>query len=193
MHLSYYVDRGYRGHGESESEVYISGQRRGVTTRRLKRCLKRRQAIEPIIGHLKNDGLLGRNYLKGELGDQMNILLCCAGHNLRLVLRRLRFFSRFFTAIFAVDGVLAGLKLAIQSSQFRYAVVKDRISSFLPASIASNYGVNQIIQDRLITYHLLKKMGNMKYAIVSAFILQCTIRNAEFFGSQFKLTTILQR
>ena len=91
-----FLDRGYRGHGESLSEVYISGQKRGITTQRLKRSLKRRQAIEPIIGHLKSDGLLGRNYLKGTLGDQMNVLLCCAGHNLRLILKRLRFFCLDF-------------------------------------------------------------------------------------------------
>ena len=104
-----FVDRGYRGHGESLSEVYISGQRRGITTQRLKRSLKRRQAIEPIIGHLKSDGLLGRNYLKGTLGDQMNVLLCCAGHNLRLILKRLRFFcldfwGRFWAPIRCWEG-----------------------------------------------------------------------------------------
>ncbi len=85
-----FVDRGYRGHGEEESTVYISGQRRGVKTKRLKKSLKRRQAIEPVIGHLKSDGLLGRNYLKGTEGDHMNVMLSCAGHNLRLVLRQLR-------------------------------------------------------------------------------------------------------
>ena len=104
-----FVDRGYRGHGESLSEVYISGQKRGITTQRLKRSLKRRQAIEPIIGHLKSDGLLGRNYLKGTLGDQMNVLLCCAGHNLRLILKRLRFFcldfwGRFWASIRCWEG-----------------------------------------------------------------------------------------
>ena len=85
-----FADRGYRGHGEEESTVYISGQRRGIKTQRLKRSLKRRQAIEPVIGHLKSDGLLGRNYLKGTEGDHMNVMLSCAGHNLRLILRRLR-------------------------------------------------------------------------------------------------------
>ena len=73
-------------------EVYISGQKRGIKTQRLKRSLKRRQAIEPVIGHLKADGLLGRNHLKGTEGDQLNVLLSCAGHNLRLILRRLRLF-----------------------------------------------------------------------------------------------------
>ncbi len=87
-----FVDRGYRGHDETESTVYISGQKRGIKTQRLKQSLKRRQAIEPVIGHLKADGLLGRNHLNGTDGDQLNVLLSCAGHNLRLILRRLRFF-----------------------------------------------------------------------------------------------------
>ncbi len=87
-----FVDRGYRGHGETQTTVYISGQKRGIKTQRLKRSLKRREAIEPVIGHLKFDGLLGRNYLNGTLGDQMNVMLSCAGHNLRLMLRQLRIF-----------------------------------------------------------------------------------------------------
>lgn len=87
-----FVDKGYRGHDETRTTVYISGQKRGIHTRRLKRSLKRRQAIEPVIGHLKADGLLGRNHLKGTEGDQVNVLLSCAGHNLRLILNRLRFF-----------------------------------------------------------------------------------------------------
>jgi IS5 family transposase len=87
-----FVDRGYRGHGVEDLAVYISGQRRGIKTRRLRQSQKRRQAIEPVIGHLKSDGHLGRNYLKGTEGDQMNVTLSCAGHNLRLILRRLRIF-----------------------------------------------------------------------------------------------------
>ena len=72
--------------------MYISGQKRGIKTLRLKRSLKRRQAIEPVIGHLKSDGLLDQNYLKGSEGDHMNVMLSCAGHNLRLILRQLRIF-----------------------------------------------------------------------------------------------------
>lgn len=55
----------------------------------INRKLKRRNAIEPVIGHMKNDGRLGRNFLKGIAGDAMNALLCGAGHNLRKILRRL--------------------------------------------------------------------------------------------------------
>ena len=56
----------------------------------IKRELRRRSAIEPVIGHLKEDGHLGRNFLKGRHGDQNNAVLSAIGHNLRLVLNWLR-------------------------------------------------------------------------------------------------------
>ena len=84
-----FVDRGYRGHEETATTVFIAGQKRGITPR-LKRLLKRRNAIEPVIGHMKEDGRLDRNTLKGTTGDAMNALLVGAGHNLRLILRKLR-------------------------------------------------------------------------------------------------------
>jgi len=80
-----FVDRGYRGHDETDTTVIIAGQKRGMTPS-LKRQLKRRNAIEPVIGHMKSDGRLDRNYLKGTLGDAMNALLVGAGHNIRLLL-----------------------------------------------------------------------------------------------------------
>jgi transposase, IS5 family len=84
-----YVDRGYRGHGLAEPvKVWIAGAKRGVTVA-IRKKLKRRNAVEPVIGHMKNDGRLGRNFLKGTAGDAMNALLCGAGHNLRKILRRL--------------------------------------------------------------------------------------------------------
>lgn len=85
-----YVDRGYRGHGivQEELKVWIAGAKRGVTLA-IKKKLKRRNAIEPVIGHMKADGRLARNFLKGSRGDAMNALLCGAGHNLRKILRRL--------------------------------------------------------------------------------------------------------
>ncbi len=110
-----YVDRGYRGHDETESVVYISGQRRGVTDR-IRRRLKRRQAIEPIIGHMKHDGWLGCNHLKGTEGDSVNVLLSCAGHNLRLILKRLRdscvriFCHSVLERIFGFKRALSGVE-----------------------------------------------------------------------------------
>lgn len=49
----------------------------------LKRHLRRRFAVEPEIGHMKADGLLGRNFLKDMQGDAVNAFLCGAGHNLQ--------------------------------------------------------------------------------------------------------------
>jgi IS5 family transposase len=85
-----YVDRGFRGHGlDLETlKVWIAGAKRGFTVS-IKKKLKRRNAIEPVIGHMKSDGRLGRNFLKGTIGDAINAILCGAGHNLRKILRKL--------------------------------------------------------------------------------------------------------
>jgi IS5 family transposase len=56
----------------------------------IKRELRRRSAIEPVIGHMKTDGHLGRCHLKGREGDAANVVLTAIGHNLRLVLAWLR-------------------------------------------------------------------------------------------------------
>lgn len=86
-----FVDKGYRGVEIEGVQIWKSGQKRGVT-RGLKAMIKRRSAIEPTIGHMKSDGKLGRNWLKGALGDAMHAVLCGAGHNLRLIMRKLRLF-----------------------------------------------------------------------------------------------------
>ena len=52
--------------------------------------IKRRSAIEPAIEHMKMDGRLGRNPLKGALGDALHAVPCGAGHDLRLILAALR-------------------------------------------------------------------------------------------------------
>ena len=52
--------------------------------------VRRTSAIEPAIGHMKTDGRLARNPLKGELGDAIHAVLCGAGHNLRLMSAKLR-------------------------------------------------------------------------------------------------------
>jgi IS5 family transposase len=70
-----YVDKGYRGHDAPHPRrVFISGQKRGVFGA-IKRELRRRSAIEPVIGHLKAEGHLGRCYLKGRAGDAANAIL----------------------------------------------------------------------------------------------------------------------
>jgi len=85
-----YVDKGYRGHDTpNPRRIFISGQKRGVFGA-IKRELRRRSAIEAVIGHLKTDGHLGRCHLKGRQGDAANAILTAVGHNLRLVLAWLK-------------------------------------------------------------------------------------------------------
>lgn len=85
-----YVDKGYQGHEYPKKlRVFKSGQKRGVTAA-IKRELKRRSVIEPIIGHVKHEHRLDRNYLLGVLGDKMNALLAAVGYNFRLILKWLR-------------------------------------------------------------------------------------------------------
>jgi transposase, IS5 family len=79
-----YVDRGYRGHDADKARVVLSGQKRG-TTPTIRRERRRRSAIEPVIGRMKSDGHLGRNFLLGAEGDAANLVLAAAGHNLRLL------------------------------------------------------------------------------------------------------------
>lgn len=85
------VDLGYRGHGlkDPDTEIIVSRQKRGITAAKRKRQ-KRRNAIEPIIGHCKNDRKVGaRNWLGGKIGDQINAIAMSVGFNLRKILRTL--------------------------------------------------------------------------------------------------------
>jgi IS5 family transposase len=86
-----FVDKGYRGVNIEAVTIWRSGQKRGVTPS-IKKAIHRRSAVEPVIGHMKNEGKLRRNWLKGRLGDALNAVLCGAGHNLRMILRAIRLF-----------------------------------------------------------------------------------------------------
>lgn len=92
-HEMAFVDRGYLGRGVKYVKVFISGARRGIA-RTIARLLRRRSAIEPMIGHMKNDGRLMRCPLKGTDGDADFAVLCGCNHNIRMILRHLRVFLR---------------------------------------------------------------------------------------------------
>jgi IS5 family transposase len=95
-----FVDKGYKGHGIEDCNVFISGQKRGMTVS-LKKAIKRRQSIEPYIGHLKEEVKLGLSRLKSFVGDRINALLAAASYNLKQVLRYLRnFLSHIFAILF---------------------------------------------------------------------------------------------
>ena len=83
-----FVDLGYRGVDKDNPGVVIHhrGKIKSMSKQQ-RRCLKRRQAVEPVIGHLKSDHRMDRCWLKGELGDALHAVLCAAGYNLRWLLR----------------------------------------------------------------------------------------------------------
>jgi IS5 family transposase len=82
-----HVDKGYRGHNHAEKfRVWISGQVRRVTAP-IRREMRRRAAVEPVIGHIKTEHRMGRNYLKGRDGARINAVLATAGYNFALLLR----------------------------------------------------------------------------------------------------------
>lgn len=79
------VDLGFRGRKIEGLDMLHRGLKH--LTRTQKRWLKRRQSIEPIIGHAKDDCRLRRRHLKGATGDAMHAVLCAAGYNLRWLMR----------------------------------------------------------------------------------------------------------
>jgi transposase, IS5 family len=83
------TDAGYRGHKAPSIKgmrVYSAGQKRGVTEQ-IKREMKRRSAVEPVIGHLKDDHRMDRNFLAGRQGDAANAVLAAVGYNFSRLLR----------------------------------------------------------------------------------------------------------
>jgi transposase, IS5 family len=96
-----HVDKGYRGHTyPHQFRVWISGQVRRVTAS-IRREMKRRAAVEPVIGHVKAEHRMDRNYLKGRVGDRINAVLAAAGYNFGLLLRWLAELLRAIIRVFA--------------------------------------------------------------------------------------------
>jgi IS5 family transposase len=94
-------DKGYRGHNYPDRfKVWISGQARRVT-QVIRREMRRRAAVEPVIGHLKDDHRMRRNHLKGRQGDRINAVLAAAGYNFSLLLRWFRSLLRTLLLILA--------------------------------------------------------------------------------------------
>ncbi len=87
------VDLGFRGHNyEGDAKVHIVKRKLKGLPASFKKFLKRRSAIEAAIGHMKRDTRLGKNYLKGDKGNEINTVLSACGHNMRLILAFLYFF-----------------------------------------------------------------------------------------------------
>ena len=106
------ADAGYRGHNapaERKFRVYTAGQKRRVN-QQIKREFKRRATIEPVIGHLKEDHRMGRNYLAHSSGDAIiNAMLAAVGYNFR---RLIQWLSLLMLKILFAASFAAQLKSA---------------------------------------------------------------------------------
>jgi IS5 family transposase len=117
-----FVDRGYRGVKEVLGTAIIvpdkpDKQRTLYQKQKLRNGFRRRAAIEPKIGHLKQDHRLGRNFYKGIKGDNINVMLAAAAMNFKRVINKwklnpLLFLSRFFETVSSLlkEGLLPLLK-----------------------------------------------------------------------------------
>jgi IS5 family transposase len=114
-----FVDLGYRGVDAQNPDVHIvhRGKARRISDQERKQ-LKRRQAIEPIIGHLKADHRMDCCQLKGEAGDRLHAVLCAAGYNIRWLLRMIAkkgvtFLHMLFLRLCEMVGVSANWPAAL--------------------------------------------------------------------------------
>lgn len=84
-----YCDKGYKGNPKQlgNTSIHLANRRKSSMKPSEWRWFKRRAAVEPVIGHMKQDNRMDRNYLKGTDGDKMNAILAACGFNLRKLLR----------------------------------------------------------------------------------------------------------
>ena len=99
------ADRGYRGHNappDHKFKVFVTEQKRGMT-KAIKREMRRRAAVEHVIGNTKADHRMDRNFLKGSNGDAINAVLAAAGYNFRRLIAWLRGIWHAFLALIATS------------------------------------------------------------------------------------------
>ena len=85
------TDRGYKSRKIGATEIVTPSNGQGKTAgekAKLRKSFRRRAGIEPIIGHVKSDCGMERNYLKGEVGDQLNAILAASAFNFRSWMRK---------------------------------------------------------------------------------------------------------
>lgn len=100
-----YLDRGYKGPKViNNTKLHTPKPEKNISKDKRKRH-KRRAAIEPKIGHLKHDHRMIRNYLKGTIGDAMNVMLCAAAMNFKRVMnifkKKMAFLWQYFQELLA--------------------------------------------------------------------------------------------
>lgn len=145
------VDRGYRGLQLQGIRILISSQRRGMT-KTTKAMIQRRSAIE----HMKMDGRFSPNPLKGAIGDALRGVLCGAGHDLQLILAKLRLLDAQFglslqikTIASASPSLSAGPVGSAAEGRFLRPPLVDHIGGTVPsmptATKAALFGASGLV------------------------------------------------
>ena len=117
-----YVDKGYRGkrHHPEGVEICVNGVGKVSQYEKKQRKRKRRSCVEGIIGHMKNDGRMRRNFLWGEEGDKVNAALCGTGQNVRKLMREIRACPEFFI-LFLKEVYFAFKRVFFQIKELKLA------------------------------------------------------------------------
>ena len=105
-----YCDKGYQGNPKQlgKTAIHLATRRKNSMKASEWRWFRRRNAIEPVIGNMKEDNRMDRNYLKGTDGDKMNAILAACGFNLQKLLRA--FFCLIFKELFGLKSSLRPLR-----------------------------------------------------------------------------------
>lgn len=111
-----FLDRGYRGPKKiNETSLHTPKTDKNISKQKRNKH-KRRAAIEPVIGHLKSDYRMIRNYLKGAVGDEINVMLCAAAMNFKRVMNlwkrgQIQFIENLLIAVYNCISKLICQKL----------------------------------------------------------------------------------
>lgn len=142
------VDLGYRGVDSDNPGVRIihRGKYNSLSDHE-KKLLKRRQAIEPLIGHTKADHRMDRCWLQGAVGDALHALSCAAGYNIRWLLRAIarlaarRLFCALFERVLWVRISGAGLASAWMRAVASVRMASAQFASFPVSSSRATIAV----------------------------------------------------
>jgi len=99
-------DLGYRGHGIEDTKILIVPRNKSGSAKELRKWWRRRNAIEPIIGHGKSEHRLQRNRLAGGYGDQINVILSACGFNFKKLRRAFCAWLRMLMELVSTAGVV---------------------------------------------------------------------------------------
>jgi len=129
-----YCDKGYQGNPKQlgDTTIHLANRRKSSMKPSEWRWFKRRSAIEPVIGHMKNDNRMDRNYLKGTDGDKMNAILAGCGFNFRKLLRA--FIWLLFKELERLKSSLIRVRLLIKGPNDQ--VVSQGMSLSFQSSVA---------------------------------------------------------